>query len=60
MTTQNSGQNIFFLSAVRTPFGTYGGSLRDVPVVDFTSHAAQAAIDAITDLVASKFNEEST
>lgn len=45
MTTQNSGQDIFFLSAVRTPFGTYGGSLRDVPVVDFTSHVARAAIE---------------
>lgn len=45
MTTQNSGQDIFFLSAVRTPFGTYGGSLRDVPVVDFTAHAARAAIE---------------
>jgi acetyl-CoA acetyltransferase family protein len=45
MTTQNSGHDIFFLSAVRTPFGTYGGSLRDVPVVDFTSHAARAAIE---------------
>jgi acetyl-CoA acyltransferase 2 len=45
MTTQNSGQDIFFLSAVRTPFGTYGGTLRDVPVVDFTTHAARAAIE---------------
>src|SRR5215211_1268507 len=45
MPTQNSGQDIFFLSAVRTPFGTYGGTLCDVPVVDFTSHAAQAAIE---------------
>ena len=45
MTTQNSGQDIFFLSAVRTPFGTYGGSLRDVSVVDFTTHAARAAIE---------------
>jgi acetyl-CoA acetyltransferase family protein len=45
MTTQNSGQDVFFLSAVRTPFGTYGGSLRDVPVVDFTAHAARAAIE---------------
>jgi len=44
MTTQNSGQDIFFLSAVRTPFGTYGGTLRDVPVVDLTSHVARAAI----------------
>ena len=45
MTTQNSGQDIFFLSAVRTPFGTYGGTLRDVPVADFTAHAARAAIE---------------
>ena len=45
MTTQNSGQDIFFLSAVRTPFGTYGGSLRDVSVVEFTAHAARAAIE---------------
>jgi acetyl-CoA acyltransferase 2 len=45
MTTQNSGHDIFFLSAVRTPFGTYGGTLRDVPVVDLTAHAARAAIE---------------
>jgi acetyl-CoA acetyltransferase family protein len=45
MTTQNSGQDIFFLAAVRTPFGTYGGSLRDVPVVEFTAHAARVAIE---------------
>ena len=45
MTTQNSGQDIFFLSAVRTPFGTYGGSLRDFPVIDFTAYAARAAIE---------------
>jgi acetyl-CoA acyltransferase 2 len=43
--TQNSTQDIVFLSAVRTPFGTYGGAFRDVPVVDFTVHAAKAAID---------------
>jgi acetyl-CoA acyltransferase 2 len=36
---------VVFLSAVRTPFGTYGGALRDVPVVDFTTHAARAAIE---------------
>lgn len=36
---------IVFLSAVRTPFGTYGGALRDVPVVDFTVHAAKTAIE---------------
>ena len=36
---------VVFLSAVRTPFGTYGGALRDIPVVDFTTNAAKAAIE---------------
>ncbi len=38
------GTQVVFLSAVRTPFGTYGGALRDIPAVDFTTHAAKAAI----------------
>jgi acetyl-CoA acetyltransferase family protein len=37
--------DIVFLSAVRTPFGTFGGALRDIPVVDFSVHAAKAAIE---------------
>src|SRR6266550_47427 len=45
MKTQNSAQDIVFLSAVRTPFGTFGGALRDMPVVDLTVHAAKAAIE---------------
>lgn len=36
---------VVFLSAVRTPFGTYGGALRDVSVVDLTTHIAKAAIE---------------
>ncbi|HEY4955236.1 MAG TPA: acetyl-CoA C-acetyltransferase [Gemmatimonadaceae bacterium] len=55
----NSIRDIVFLSAVRTPFGTYGGALRDVPVVDFTVHAAKAAIEragiAATDIDATIF-----
>jgi acetyl-CoA acyltransferase 2 len=55
----NSTTRIVFLSAVRTPFGTYGGALRDVPVVDFTVHAAKAAIEragiAATDIDATIF-----
>ncbi len=43
--TQNSVQDVVFLSAVRTPFGTYGGALRDVSVTDFTVTAAKAAIE---------------
>ena len=36
---------IVFLSAVRTPFGTFGGSLRDISVTDFTTHVAKASIE---------------
>ncbi len=36
---------VVFLSAVRTPLGTFGGALRDVPVADFTTHVAKAAIE---------------
>jgi acetyl-CoA acyltransferase 2 len=36
---------IVFLSAVRTGFGTFGGSLKDVTVTDFTTVAAKAAIE---------------
>lgn len=44
MTTSARG-DVVFLSAVRTPFGTFGGSLRDVTVADFTTHAAKIAIE---------------
>jgi acetyl-CoA acyltransferase 2 len=37
--------DIVFLSAVRTPFGTFGGTLRDVSAVDLTAHAARAAVE---------------
>lgn len=40
-----SASDVVFLSAVRTPFGTFGGTLRDVPVSDFTAVAAKAAIE---------------
>jgi acetyl-CoA acyltransferase 2 len=36
---------IVFLSAVRTGFGTFGGSLKDMTVTDFTTVAAKAAIE---------------
>ena len=35
---------IVFLSGARTPFGTFGGALKDTTVVDFTVVAAKAAI----------------
>jgi acetyl-CoA acyltransferase 2 len=36
---------VLFLSAVRTPFGTFGGSLKEVSATDFTTVAAKAAIE---------------
>jgi acetyl-CoA acyltransferase 2 len=36
--------DIVFLSGARTPFGTFGGALKDMTVVDFTVIAAKAAI----------------
>jgi acetyl-CoA acetyltransferase family protein len=35
---------IVFLAARRTPFGTYGGALKDVSATDLAVHAAKAAI----------------
>lgn len=37
-------EDVVFLSAVRSPFGTFGGSLRDLPVSDLTAHVAKEAI----------------
>ena len=35
---------LVFLPAKRTPFGTYGGALKDVSATDLGVHAAKAAI----------------
>jgi acetyl-CoA acyltransferase 2 len=37
--------SVVFLSAVRTGFGSFGGSLRDITVTDFTTVAAKWAIE---------------
>ncbi len=44
MGTQHSTRDVVFLSAIRTPFGTFGGRLKDVTVIDLTVHAARAAL----------------
>lgn len=36
--------DVVFLSAVRTPFGTFGGSLKDVSAIDLAVHSSKAAI----------------
>jgi acetyl-CoA acetyltransferase family protein len=45
MATQGTATDIVILSAVRTPFGTFGGTLRDMSAVDLTVVAAKAAIE---------------
>lgn len=45
MGTQNSARDVVFLSGVRTPFGTFGGALRDISAIDLAVHASRAAID---------------
>jgi acetyl-CoA acyltransferase 2 len=37
--------DIVFLSAVRTPFGTFGGKLKDISPVDLAVHSSKNAID---------------
>jgi acetyl-CoA acyltransferase 2 len=44
MGAQGTSTDVVFLSAVRTPFGTFGGSLRDVSAVELAVHASKAAI----------------
>lgn len=36
---------IVFLSAVRSPFGTFGGALRDIPIIDLTATISRVAIE---------------
>ena len=45
MGTQAMNGNIVFLSAARTPFGTFGGSLKDFTATDLAAFASVAAIE---------------
>jgi acetyl-CoA acetyltransferase family protein len=40
-----NGDSVVFLSAVRTPFGTFGGKLKDLSPVDLAVHASKVAIE---------------
>ena len=42
--TSASPQDVVFLAARRTPFGAFGGSLKDVSATDLAVHAARAAL----------------
>jgi len=45
MTTPKRNDGIVFLSAVRTPFGTFGGKLKSTSAVDLAVHASKAAVE---------------
>jgi acetyl-CoA acetyltransferase family protein len=45
MGTQGTDREIVFLSAARTPFGTFGGTLKDLSATDLGVVAARAAIE---------------
>jgi acetyl-CoA acyltransferase 2 len=45
MPTQGHNTDVVFLSALRTPFGAFGGSLKQFTATDLGAHAAQAALE---------------
>lgn len=46
MGTQGQSRDVVFLSAKRTPFGSFGGSLKDHSATDLGAIASRAALDA--------------
>lgn len=44
MGTQKSTRDVVFLSGVRTPFGTFGGALRDVSAIELGAIASKSAL----------------
>lgn len=46
MGTQGFDREVVFLSGMRTPFGTFGGSLKDFTATDLGTFSATAALDA--------------
>ncbi len=45
MKTQGKDLDVVFLSGVRTPFGTFGGTLKDITAIDLAAQAAKVAIE---------------
>ena len=45
MKTQGKDTDVVFLSGVRTPFGTFGGTLKDFSAIDLAAEAAKVAIE---------------
>lgn len=46
MTAQNHSTDVVFLSGRRTPFGTFGGTLKGLSATDLGAHAARAALES--------------
>jgi len=44
--TRNTGTDVVFLSGRRTPFGSFGGTLRGMTATDLGVHASTAALEA--------------
>src|SRR6478672_9671743 len=44
MKTASKNEEIWFLSAKRTPFGTFGGALKDLSATDLAVESAKAAV----------------
>ena len=44
MKSVSKSEEIYFLSGKRTPFGTYGGSLKDLSATDLAVESAKAAL----------------
>ena len=45
MSKRGDGDGVVFLSAVRTPFGTFGGRLKSFSPVDLAVHSSKAAVE---------------
>jgi len=45
MKTQGRDKDVVFLSGVRTPFGTFGGTLKDHSAIDLAAAAARVAVE---------------
>jgi acetyl-CoA acyltransferase 2 len=45
MKTQGKDRDVVFLSGVRTPFGTFGGTLKDHSAIDLAAAAARCAVE---------------
>ncbi|HXY19624.1 MAG TPA: acetyl-CoA C-acetyltransferase [Gemmatimonadales bacterium] len=45
MKTQGKDKDVVFLSGVRTPFGTFGGTLKDQSAIDLAAAAARCAVE---------------